>query len=93
MNIKTSIYSFCHKNNSTCFIDRFTILGKTYDWSSCARYHDVAYVKQDISRKEADKKLYNCVKEKCKVVAPIMYIGVRVFGWYFWNKAKGKSDK
>lgn len=59
-------------------------------WSECCRHHDVAYAKQTVSRKEADKMLYNCVKSKCKVIAPIMYIGVRMFGLYFWNKAKDK---
>ena len=59
-------------------------------WKNCCKQHDVDYERQVVSRKEADKKLFICVKSKCKIVAPIMYIGVRVFGWYFWNKAKEK---
>lgn len=60
-------------------------------WSKCCDLHDYQYLTQKVSRKQADKILYDCVKSKCKVIAHIMYIGVRMFGWYFWNK--NKKDK
>lgn len=56
------------------------------NWADCCYSHDVAYVRQTVSRKEADRKLLDCVKAKCKVIGVIMYAGVRLFGWYFWNK-------
>ena len=61
------------------------------DWSDCCHRHDLDYVRQKISRKEADKKLLDCVKDKCKVVAYIMYAGVRSAGWWFWNKSKASN--
>ena len=49
-------------------------------WKDCCDHHDYQYLTQKVSRKEADIKLYNCVKERCKVVAYVMYVGVRLFG-------------
>lgn len=60
------------------------------NWQRCCTRHDIDYTRQEMSRKEADKELLSCVKERCKVVAYIMYAGVRLFGWYFWNKQKDK---
>lgn len=36
-------------------------------------------------------KLLECVKAKCKVIGVIMFVVVRLFGWYFWNKVKGNK--
>jgi 23S rRNA U2552 (ribose-2'-O)-methylase RlmE/FtsJ len=87
MQVKVKLKNFCHKNASTCFVDRCCGV----DWTECAVKHDLNYIRQKITRKEADKRLLSCVKERCKVVAYIMYTGVRLFGWYFWNK--NKKDK
>jgi hypothetical protein len=57
-------------------------------WKDCCYVHDLNYVRQKITRLEADKMLLSCVKERCKAVAYIMYAGVRLFGLYFWNKNK-----
>ena len=35
---------------------------------------------------EADNKLYNCGKDKSKVIATIMFIGVRLFGRLYWKE-------
>lgn len=88
-NLKEKINRWCNKNHSTCFIDK--CCGKY--WGQCAILHDFNYDKQKISRSEADKRFYKCLKKNSyKVIVMIMYIGVRLFGWYFWNKAKkGKN--
>ena len=70
--------------------DRCTLFPEG-SWQECCYLHDLNYIRQKITRKEADKRLLSCVKERCKVVAYIMYAGVRLFGWYFWNK--NKKDK
>lgn len=61
-----------------------------YNWDECCKFHDYQYLSKKVSRKEADKILYNCVKNKSKTIAYVMYAGVRLFGWYFWNKSKRK---
>ena len=69
--------------------DRCTLFPEG-SWQECCYVHDLDYVRQKITRLEADKKLLDCVKDKCKVVAYVMYIGVRSAGWWFWNKSKDK---
>ena len=54
-----------------------------YKWSECCEVHDKTYYKGGTKeeRKEADKALMQCVKEKgFPLIAKIMYIGVRVGG-------------
>ena len=54
-----------------------------HKWRECCVTHDKAYWKggAKTQRKEADKKLYECVKEKgFPIVAKIMYFGVRIAG-------------
>ena len=55
-------------------------------WSDCCAKHDTAYLTKGGSRWDADKELNKCVKKKCKVVAAVMWLGVRVAGWYWWKK-------
>ena len=85
--LREAIKRICNKNHSTCFFDRITIKGVTYDWSECAINHDKDYSTSNvgITRLEADRKLYNCVKEKSKAIASIMFIGVRLFGKLYWK--------
>lgn len=53
----------------------------------CCKAHDIEYsTKGTLSRKEADKALYQCVKENGEPVkAALMYVGVRAFGWLFYK--------
>lgn len=58
-----------------------------HKWGDCCKIHDNDYgINGVCSRKEADKKLKNCLKEKgYKIVSIIIYIGVRTFGWLRFN--------
>ena len=54
-----------------------------YRWKDCCVKHDKIYWNGGSSsdRKDADMKLYRCVKEKgYPFIAKIMYIGVRIGG-------------
>jgi hypothetical protein len=56
-------------------------------WRECCCRHDRRYVNKRLSRKQADKLLYRCVKRKSNAfMASVMYVGVRSFGWYFYRK-------
>ena len=66
--------------------DRCTLFPEG-NWSECCHQHDRMYGRKTVSRWVADKLLYKCVRKKSNiVVASIMFIGVRLFGWYFYNK-------
>ena len=52
----------------------------------CAK-HDNRYTNKRLTRKQADVLLYRSVAKKSRFVASIMYIGVRIFGAYFYKKA------
>lgn len=57
--------------------------------SDCCAEHDIHYQEQSISRSEADKRLRECIQKKGYVALPWIYwLGVRMFGWKFWNKHK-----
>lgn len=56
------------------------------NWSDCCKRHDRRYSNKRISRREADILLLRCVKRKNRAVAYIMYVGVRLAGWYFYKK-------
>lgn len=77
------------------------------DYRDCCEEHDLAYYFGGTSKErwQADKKLYKCVAAKKgfqhKIIAPIMWLGVRAFGvswlptsfrWGF-GKKKVKSEK
>ena len=78
--------SICERGqHCTCFIDK---IGKYYH-GMCCQLHDYNYVRQHISRKEADKRLLKCLKKNTyKPIAYSMYYAVRTFGFIFWNRAK-----
>lgn len=77
------------------------------DYRDCCEEHDLAYYFGGTSKErwQADKKLFKCVAAKKgfqhKIIAPIMWLGVRAFGvsWlptpYRWGfgKKKVKSEK
>ncbi len=77
------------------------------DYRDCCEIHDLAYYFGGTSKErwQADKKLYKCVAAKKgfhhKIIAPIMWLGIRAFGiswlptsfrWGFGQK-KVKSEK
>lgn len=66
-------------NNCTGFLEG--------NWSRCCARHDKRYESSRLTRYQADILLYRCTKKKCKIVAPIMFIGVRLFGWYFYKRS------
>lgn len=75
------------------------------DYRDCCEEHDLAYYFGGTSkeRSQADKKLYKCVAAKKgfhhKIIAPVMWLGVRIFGvsWlptpYRWGFGKKKTPK
>ena len=69
-------------------------------WGDCCKQHDLDYLNQ-VSRELADTKLFQCVVESSPslisdqsliisttslIIASLMYIGVRLFGGYFYKK-------
>lgn len=67
------------------------------DFNHCCQEHDAYYGDGSISRLEADNKLFKCIiKERDRsfinqiwhtlVVAPLYWLGVRVFGAMHYNK-------
>jgi len=78
------------------------------DYRDCCEEHDLAYYFGGTSKErwQADKKLFKCVAAKKgfhhKIIAPIMWLGVRAFGvswlptsfrWGFGQKKKPKLNK
>ena len=67
-------------------------------WNKCCCKHDKRYENKRLNRKQADILLRRCVKNNINIknkylnkivkfiVPNIMYVGVRVFGWYFYKK-------
>lgn len=66
-------------------------------WAHCCAAHDAAYAAQ-VARDVADKALLQCVVASATsspalavvsaVVGTVMYVGVRLAGRFFYNKAK-----
>ncbi len=53
---------------------------------ACCVVHDIAYI-EGMPRLDADLQLYTCVTSASGLlIALIMFIGVRLFGWAFYNK-------
>ena len=63
-------------------------------FQECCQEHDVDYVEQEISRYDADRKMYNCMKAKgYKVFGAITYYGfLRPLGWLWWKDIIGDDD-
>lgn len=73
----------------------------------CCGEHDYYYQSKEVDRAVADKKLYECILRKGipyklfgvipgnsnAALATIYYIGVRLAGWFFWNKRKVKGTE
>lgn len=57
-----------------------------FNFRLCCMEHDYYYHTQEISRKEADKRLRECMAEHGWVFLPWLYwIGVRMFGGRPWH--------
>jgi len=57
------------------------------NWGHCCQAHDFHYsTMSTVSRFQADKYLYQCVKQKSKPIAILMFLGVRVLGWYRFDR-------
>jgi hypothetical protein len=53
--------------------------------ADCCAEHDYHYQLGDISRAEADKRLFQCLRKKGYLVLPVLYwIGVRFGGGRIW---------
>tara|TARA_R100001480_G_scaffold18283_2_gene27748 strand:+ start:27452 stop:27793 length:342 start_codon:yes stop_codon:yes gene_type:complete len=51
--------------------------------------HDYLYETGHLSRKEADKLFAAGLKDLGhKIRSKTWYLGLRLFGWYYWNKAR-----
>lgn len=51
-------------------------------WSECCARHDRRYANKRLTRYQADILLYRCIKRKSNIVmASVMFVGVRLFGW------------
>lgn len=76
--------NFCHyRGKCSCWIDGW--FGK--DWSSCCAEHDADILGHRTNTvKEADMKLRDCVAKHSKIMAWVMYIGVRPLSWLYWTK-------
>lgn len=70
----------------------------------CCNAHDYHYIEQNITRAEADYKLRACILKKGMglkdngqdayvALAYIYWVGVRVFGWFWWNRRKTHKAK
>ena len=69
--------------NSFCsFFPRITTAGET-----CCEQHDKNYSRDSVvTRKEADQILFLCMQVRHPYLAPVMYLGVRLFGWIFYKR-------
>ena len=61
-------------------------------WGTCCKRHDKRYENKRLTRYQADKLLYRCIKRYSNaIIGSIYWLGVRLFGWYFYNNTK-KGD-
>lgn len=63
-------------------------------WSQCCEAHDVGYAAGEVSRSVLDQTLAMCVANTAPSgwavlgagVGALMYVGVRLGGWYFYKR-------
>jgi hypothetical protein len=59
------------------------------NWCKCCKRHDRRYTRKGLSKFQADKLLFRCVKRKAGwFMASLMFTGVTLFGWYPYFKAQ-----
>lgn len=61
-------------------------------WAHCCRRHDKAFNNQ-VGFFRANWRLFKCVVRRNKIVARVMMVGVSMFGWILYIKAKMKVKK
>ena len=62
------------------------------DYSQCCKRHDRRYENKRLSKYQADKLLYRCVRRKSnKLNAAVMFIGVTLFGHFSYYRAQFKT--
>jgi len=79
------MFNICERGQAcTCWFDEW--FGKS--WKGCCKDHDKRYkLGLGKSKLSTDINLFRCVKSNGGfVIASIMFIGVSIFGWYYWNK-------
>ena len=55
--------------------------------NDCCNEHDYHYQAQEISRREADSRMRECISRKgYKPLAWVYWTGVRVLGWIWWHR-------
>lgn len=61
---------------------------------TCCNRHDYHYRVHDVSRAQADRQLFRCIRQNGKpIIAGMYWVGVRIFGVFFWRRHRGmKSD-
>lgn len=60
----------------------------------CCGEHDTHYQLGEISRAEADKRLYQCIRKKGYVVlAGVYWVGVRLLAGNVWNNYRKKDEQ
>jgi len=58
-------------------------------WSMCCARHDKRYANKRLTKYQADKLLFRCVKRKSNIImASLMFLGVTVLGHYNYYKAQ-----
>ena len=60
------------------------------NWGMCCARHDRRYENARLTKYQADKLLFRCVKRKAnQILGIIMFIGVNTpISWYFYYKAQ-----
>lgn len=59
-------------------------------WRACCDLHDTAYTVGG-SKLDADLDLLACVFPHSPLAAAVMFIGVTIFGWLWWWRARRAS--
>jgi molybdenum cofactor biosynthesis enzyme MoaA len=80
--VQMSLIKFCNKNKCTCWFDDWFGIS----WKECCEEHDKDIVHARTNNvHEADNKLFKCVWAKSKIMAVVMYIGVKPMSWMAWK--------
>jgi hypothetical protein len=61
--------------------------------ADCCGEHDTYYQLGEITKAEADKRLYECIRKKGYfIIAASYYLGVKIFGSTIWDKYRGINE-
>jgi hypothetical protein len=64
-------------------------------WAPAAVAHDLLYARGEVARKEADRRFYGAMRLTGVpwLSATILYLGVRVGGWYAWRQHRRNDNR